>query len=348
VLSLLYFRQAEKRENYLKTPHRAEAFKTRRPRSRARFRICERNWRLHSYLHDTGLRRGTTLMSVKRESASEPDRDRVLRAEADFANQDYESCRDQLEINPAMFRRYHSPSELWDWRQRSALLLGNIAGKDLLDFGCGMGEESIYFSKLGARVTAIDISDVGITILKRRAAFHRLDIRALEMRADPTSFADASFDRIHGLGILHHIGLESGLQEVARLLRPGGTGVFLEPMGDSPTVEAAKAWLMQHGRFLADFVRVTDYERNLTWSEVERALQRFASATLYPYHLLFRLKRLLPGRVLDAVRRFDASLLARAPQLRRYAGAVVIAVHAADDPDCAEQPEAVSHAGRPS
>jgi SAM-dependent methyltransferase len=287
-------------------------------------------------------------MSVKRESTSEPDLDGVLRAEADFANQDYESYRDQLDINPAMFRRYHSPSELWDWRQRSALLLGNIAGKDLLDFGCGMGEESIYFSRLGARVTAIDIPEVGIAILKRRAAFHRLDIRALEMRADATSFADASFDRIHGLLILHHIGIDRGLQEVARLLRPGGTGVFLEPMGDCPTVEAAKAWLMNHGRFLADFVRVTDYERNLTWSEVERALRRFPSAMLYPYHLLFRLKRLLPKGAADAVRRFDAWLLTRVPQLRRYAGAVVIAVRAADDPDCATHTEGTFDTGRSS
>ena len=184
-------------------------------------------------------------MSVGHGSASKPRLDGVLREEADFANQDYWPHIDNLEINPGMFRRYHSPGELWDWRQRSALLLGDVTGTGLLDFGCGMGEESIYFSRLGARVTAIDISEVGIASLRRRAARHRLDIRALEMRADPTSFANASFDRIHGLGILHHIGIERGLQEVARLLRPGGTGVFLEPMGDSPTVEAVKAWLMK-------------------------------------------------------------------------------------------------------
>ena len=113
------------------------------------------------------------------------------REEADFANQDYRPYIDNLEINPGMFRRYHSPGELWDWRQRSALLLGDVTGTELLDFGCGMGEESIYFSRLGARVTAIDISEVGIASLRRRAARHRLDIRALEMRADPTSFANA-------------------------------------------------------------------------------------------------------------------------------------------------------------
>jgi SAM-dependent methyltransferase len=265
-------------------------------------------------------------MSVERVPASKPGLDRVLREEADFANRDYGRHADHLAINPDMFRRYHSPTDLWDWRQKSALLLGDIAGKDLLDLGCGMGEESIYFSKLGARVTAIDVSEVGIASLRRRAAFHRLDITALEMRADPTSFADASFDRIHGLGILHHTGVERGLQEVARLLRPGGTGVFLEPMGDSRIVEAVKGWLMKHGRFLADFDRVTDHERNLTWSEVDRAVRPFPAAALYPYHLLYRAKRFLPDRTLDAVRRFDAAVFTLVPQLRHYAGAVVIAV----------------------
>jgi SAM-dependent methyltransferase len=254
----------------------------------------------------------------------------MLRAEADFANQDYGAYQHDLAIHPGMFRRYHSPAERWDWRQRSALLLGDIKGKDLLDFGCGMGEESIYFAKLGARVTAIDISDVGVATLKRRAAFHGLTITALEMRADPTSFPSASFDRIHGLGILHHIGVDRGLHEVARLLRPGGVGVFLEPMGDCRAIETMKTWLMRHGRFLADFDRVTDHEHNLTWCDVERAIRRFPHTALYPYHLLYRLKRFMPRRALDIVRRIDARALRAAPWLRRYAGAVVIAVRHAD------------------
>jgi hypothetical protein len=62
----------------------------------------------------------------------EPHVDHVLRDEAAFANEDYRPHADQLAINPDMFRRYHSPSQMWDWRQRSASLLGNVAGKELL------------------------------------------------------------------------------------------------------------------------------------------------------------------------------------------------------------------------
>lgn len=262
-------------------------------------------------------------------SVAKPVLDRVLRDEATFANEDYAPFAAQLEINAAMFRRYSHPTALWDWRQMAALLLGDVADQEVLDFGCGMGEESIYLAKLGAKVTSIDISDVGIASLTRRAAFHKLDIAAYEMRCDPTSFPDHSFDRVYGMGILHHIGIEPGLAEVDRVLRPGGLAVFLEPMGASPTIEAVKTWLMTHARFLGNFDRVTDHEHNLTWEEVARALRRFPESAVFPYHLLYRLKRFLPKRSLDAVRQFELGLLNVMPRLRHFAGGVVIQVRKA-------------------
>jgi SAM-dependent methyltransferase len=257
---------------------------------------------------------------------SKPILDRVLRDEADFANQDYEPYAERLEINKGMFLRYESPSQLWDWRQLAALLLGDVAGKDLLDFGCGMGEESVYFAKLGAHVTGIDISEVGIASLKKRAAYHHLDINAFEMRVDPTSFPDESFDRIHGLGILHHIGIKPGLAEVRRLLRPGGIAVFLEPIGNSKAVEAVKTWLMTNARFLGHFDHVTEHEHNLGWKEIEDAVATFSDAAVFPYHLLYRLKRFLPESALALVRQIDNGLLSLFPPLRHYAGGCAIRV----------------------
>jgi SAM-dependent methyltransferase len=257
---------------------------------------------------------------------TKPVLDKVLREEADFANQDYAPYIDNLDVDENMFRRYRSPQDLSDWRQLSAVLLGDIRGKDVLDYGCGMGEESIYLAKLGAKVTAIDISEVGVASVKRRAAHNGLDVRAFEMRGDPTSFDDESFDVVHGLGILHHVGIDVALQEVHRLLRPGGIAVFLEPVGNSPVVEAVKTFLMKHARFLGNFDHVTDHEHNLRWKEIHAAVARFSEASVYPYHLLYRLKRFFPTRALPAVRRIDAAALTLIPSLRHFAGGVAIRV----------------------
>jgi SAM-dependent methyltransferase len=145
------------------------------------------------------------------------------------------------------------------------------------------------------------------------------------MRCDPTSFPSETFDCIHGLGILHHVGIEPALDEVWRLLRPGGVGVFLEPLGDHPGIEAAKHFLMKHARFLGEFDEVTDHEHNLTWRELE-TVKRFSRSAVFPYHLLYRVKRFLPSGLHTAARRIDHALLTLAPKLRRYAGGVVIQV----------------------
>jgi SAM-dependent methyltransferase len=258
--------------------------------------------------------------------AAKPVLDEVLQEEASFADRDYAPYADRLEIQPSMFSKYAAPSELWDWRQLGTLMLGELGGTELLDYGCGMGEEAVYFAKLGARVTAIDISEVGVATLRKRAEYHKLDIHAYEMRCDPTSFPAASFDRVHGMGILHHVGIEVALAEVWRVLRPGGVGVFLEPMGDAPVIEAAKTFLMKHKRLLGDFDDVTEHEHNLTWREIASATKRFTRTTTVPYHLLYRLKRFLPAAAYDVVRRIDHGMLTLLPGLRHYAGAVVIRV----------------------
>lgn len=253
--------------------------------------------------------------------------DPMLRDEARFADAQYGVHSRELEINPVMFGKYADPKDRWDWRQLAAMLMGDIRGKSLLDFGCGMGEEAVYFAKLGARVTAIDISEVGIRLTRQRARHNgvsdRVDARV--MRADPTELSAASFDLIHGLGILHHLpDLSQALGEVKRLLRPGGTAVFLEPLGDSPVVESIKEWLLER----IDKDATTDHEENLRLAELRRHADMFSAMEIYPYHLLYRVKRFFPRSARDVLRRIDHRVLAMFPRLDHYAGAAVVRLRA--------------------
>jgi SAM-dependent methyltransferase len=56
------------------------------------------------------------------------------------------------------------------------------------------------------------------------------------MNAEALDFPDASFDRVTGSGILHHLDLDRAYAEIRRVLRPGGYAVFLEPLGHNPLI----------------------------------------------------------------------------------------------------------------
>lgn len=250
-------------------------------------------------------------------------KEEVISHEAEFSDQQYRRWAGELSINRRMFDKYESPRQEWDWRQQSAMLLGNVAGKSLLDFGCGMGEEAVYFAKLGANVTAIDISPIGIKMTRDRAKANGVEsqVTAELMDCSSTSFPDEFFDVAHGLGILHHVGLHEGLAEVRRILKPSGRAVFLEWMGDSDAVDKIKKFL--YGKEYAS--HQSEHEEPLKWSGIQQEAHYFSVFKTYPYHLSYRLRSLFPALCRGGwSERADHLLLGLCPPLRHFAGGAVI------------------------
>jgi SAM-dependent methyltransferase len=250
-----------------------------------------------------------------------------LQEEAKFADKEYAPMLGETGINERMLAKYKLPQQMWDWRQRAGRLLGDLKGKALLDFGCGQGEEAAYFAVLGAKVTAIDISEVGIRVGRERAMANSLPIDFRVMSCTATEFPSESFDVVHGHGILHHVGLAQGLAEVHRLLKPGGMGVFLEPLGSSPFVEGMKRRIHRLlGRRLG-LIPVTSGEENLRLKDIYGETAKWNYRQIYPYRLTYRVRKLfLPTRCYDWALRLDHWLLAILPLLRYFAGAAVIHV----------------------
>ena len=241
-----------------------------------------------------------------------------LQDEAHFADEHYAKWADHLDMNPQLFRAYAEPRDMWDWRQRAGSYLGNLTGLRVLDYGCGQGEEAVYLAKMGAHVTAIDVSPVGVEITRKRAAHNgvaeRVDARV--MRCDPTEFPAQSFDVIHGFGIIHHVGVTASFDEVRRLLKPGGRGVFLEHMGNSALVDRIQK--IKSGDY-------TEHERPVRWDELLAEAPKFASFHLHPYHLTSRVRKLRHTRLF---RQLDHAALSAVPSLRHFASGVVIALRA--------------------
>jgi len=103
-------------------------------------------------------------------------------------------------------------------------------GKDCLDVGCGGGRFSIAMASMGARsVVGVDVSESGLADAQRRV--EGLRISNVEFRtasALDLPFPSGSFDFVCCSGVLHHtLGVERGLAEIHRVLRPDGSVYLL-------------------------------------------------------------------------------------------------------------------------
>ncbi|SVC90678.1 uncharacterized protein METZ01_LOCUS343532 [marine metagenome] len=110
----------------------------------------------------------------------------------------------------------------------------NCKDKEILDYCCGNGDDSIYLAELGAkRVTGIDLSDVSVDNCRALARKKGLsDKISFEVRdAEKTEFEDDSFDVITEYGCLHHLDLDHAMPELARILRPDGKMICTETLG---------------------------------------------------------------------------------------------------------------------
>jgi SAM-dependent methyltransferase len=115
-------------------------------------------------------------------------------------------------------------------------------GKDVLDYGCSFGEGSLIFKSSGAStVEGIDISPVAVAAATQTAAAAGVTgVRFQAMNAEKLDFPDQSFDLVFGVAILHHLDLDTACAEIARVMRPGATAVFLEPMGHNPFINLVR------------------------------------------------------------------------------------------------------------
>lgn len=110
----------------------------------------------------------------------------------------------------------------------------DLAGKEVLDFGCGMGHMSIWFSKeLGAKVDGVDIDENHITVAKE---FHKkyeasdVNFHLQNIISEPI---DKQYDFIFLNDVIEHIRMD-WIQSVLdvlilRNLKPGGIIFFSFP-----------------------------------------------------------------------------------------------------------------------
>ena len=204
----------------------------------------------------------------------------------------------------------------------------------LLDFGCGPGNYGVMFARLGYRVFGFDISPVNVEAARRLAAKYDLADRTefAQGVAERLDFPDGFFDIVVGIDILHHVDIPAAIRETLRVLKPGGMGIFKEPI-EAPAFDRVRNTRL--GRWIApkeaSFDRhITEDERKLTREDLATIRAGAPALSVHPFRVLSRLDALVGDRLqwkgASMLEMVDARLLSAAPVLARIAGSVVLAI----------------------
>jgi SAM-dependent methyltransferase len=219
---------------------------------------------------------------------------------------------------------------------------GDVRGKRVLDYGCGVAEGGVFLAKRGARVVAIDVSPKMLETAHALARRHGVEIETRLVTDQRIPAADGEFDLIYGNGVLHHVPLDSAIPELARVLAPAGRGCFIEPLPYNPVINVY--------RRIAKEVRTPD-EKPLSFGQIEQFRRSFGQvkhrefwlttlAVFLKYFLVDRVNpnkerywkkiytdaRQLEGGFFPSLRRLDDWVLDHVPLLGRLCWNTVVTV----------------------
>ncbi len=162
--------------------------------------------------------------------------------EAEGKKQDVEQMFDAIAPRYDLLNRVLSMGVDQWWRKRAVAMLKSENPRDILDVATGTADLALEALSLDpAHVVGIDISEemlaYGRKKISRRGEENRVVLQTAD--AENLPFEDASFDAaMVAFGVRNFENLLAGLQDIRRVLRPGGVLIVLE--FSQPTVFPVK------------------------------------------------------------------------------------------------------------
>jgi SAM-dependent methyltransferase len=255
-----------------------------------------------------------------------------LSQEAEFFDKWAEESKKRLTpIDPEVVERYLHSGKNYP-KEFCINYLGSLAGRKILDVGCGEGEDAVLLAKLGAIVVGFDVSPGAIEVARERARINGVGDR-VSFICSPLASANleaGQFDVIWFDNILHHVldELDFVMRKILNSAKPGATLICIEPVNLNK--------LLRRIRFLVPVhTEVTPGERPLEKQDLAVIEKLVPGLQRRHFNLLCRLMRfVIPGfryerapwlrkRTADALALFDRVVLTP-PGLKTLGGFAVL------------------------
>ncbi len=165
-------------------------------------------------------------------------------------------------LKPADVERYLNPPANTAYALEYAFhLLGDARTKNVLDLGCGTGENIIPLSRRGNHVVGMDISPELIDLARQRIRNARVEATLRVGSAYDTGLPDQSVDVIFCIALIHHLDIAAVRDEMRRILARGGIIILSEPIRFSAVYNRLRSLLPARED-------VSDHEHPLTKHEL--------------------------------------------------------------------------------
>ncbi len=185
------------------------------------------------------------------------------------ATQDHDTLGFFEELEEYRFEKLHYLPKLVNF--------AGYEGKQLLDVGCGLANDTSRFARGGALVTGIDLSSRAATLSQRNFELRGLEGTFKQMDGGNLEFADNSFDVVYCHTVLHFAyNPEAIIKEIHRVLKPGGQAIIM-------TVNR-HSWLMVMHKLMGVEIDYLDSPvfHPYTISEFRNLLRPFSQVNIIP------------------------------------------------------------------
>jgi SAM-dependent methyltransferase len=117
---------------------------------------------------------------------------------------------------------------VWSVPETELRVLPEVAGKDVVELGCGTAYWSAWLARMGARPVGVDVTPAQLETARRFQQEYGPEFPLVEASAEAVPLPEASFDlALSEYGASIWCDPYLWIPEASRLLRPGGELIFL-------------------------------------------------------------------------------------------------------------------------